>query len=366
MIKTIYKNYVSIVEHCKNFALYLMYSRQFRYYLKLQKIKNKPAEGEKEYIKKWSQLNTKVEPYSYRLFSHYMEACPDIVPENIGRSYIEPILNPELMRAYYEDKTMFPLICGMNAVPGTAVCRMNGGVLLDSNLKPIKADLNTVLRKYKKLILKPSVGSSSGRGIMLFIERDGVWTVADSNVILDENFLLEYGTDFVLQNVVIQHDDMAIFNKSSVNTIRLAVYRSWKDEEPHIVAGVMRVGKSGQFVDNAHAGGMFVGIDIDSGKVSNKLFDQFGNSRSDWNGLDYNIERTIPCWDDVKEFACTIARKLIHHRLIAMDITIDKEGKPLLIEYNLRGFSYWLFMFTNQKPLGEYTDEIIEFCKNHK
>ena len=365
-LKTIFKKYVSVVKHCKNFALYLMYSHQFRRYLKLQKIKNKPVSGENEYIEKWRQFNTIVEPYSYRLFSRYMEACPDIVPENIGRSYIEPVLNPESMRAYYEDKAMFPLICGKDAVPETVICRMNGGALLDSDFKPIITDLCTILQSYNRLILKPSVGSSSGRGVMLFVECGGVWKSVDSNVILDKNFLLNYGTDFVLQDAVAQHDGMAIFNESSVNTLRLAIYRSWKDEEPHILASIMRVGRNGQFVDNAHAGGMFVGIDVQSGIVMNRVFDQYGNSQNEWNGLSYDLEYSIPCWEEVKDFACSIARKLIHHRLIAMDITINKEGKPQLIEYNLRGFSYWLFMFTNQKPLGEYTDEIIEFCKRHK
>ena len=61
-----------------------------------------------------------------------------------------------------------------------------------------------------------------------------------------------------------------------------------------------------------------------------------------------------------------MSRKIIHHRLFAFDISVTTEGRPILIEYNLDAFSYWLFMFTGQKPLGEYTDEIIEFCKNSK
>lgn len=351
-----------MVRYIMNNAFYHMYSRQYKKYLGLNNYPNTLVEGEEEYISKWSVFGHKVEPYSYRLFSHYMEACPDIVPENIGRSYIEPVLNPEPMRAYYEDKNMFPLICGKEAVPETIIARMNGGALLDGNLKPLKNGLKEYLKKHHRLILKPSVGSSSGRGVKLFTEENGDWISKDDGAKLTSDLLLSYDKDFVLQVAVEQHKNMAVFNPTSVNTLRLAVYRSWKDEEPHVVASIMRVGKNGQFVDNAHAGGMFVGIDVATGQVGHKLFDQYGASQTKWNGLDYSEDRFIPNWSDAKKFACEVARKITHHRLLAMDITITSDGKPQLIEYNLRGFSYWLFMFTNQRPLGNYTDEIIEFC----
>ena len=363
-LKRIFYKGQNAYKHIIDYALYIMYSRQFKKYLRLNHLSIAKLAGEDGYISKWSAFGHKVEPYSYRLFSHYMEACPDIVPENIGRSYIEPILNPEPMRAYYEDKNMFPHICGKEAVPETIIARMNGGVLLDGDLMPLKKELKEYLKGHSRLILKPSVGSSSGRGVKLFIEENGDWFSKDDRAKLTSDFLLSYDKDFVLQVAVSQHKDMAVFNPTSVNTLRLAVYRSWKDEEPHVVASIMRVGKNGQFVDNAHAGGMFVGIDVATGQVGHKLFDQYGASQTNWNDLDYSEDRFIPNWNDAKEFACEVARKITHHRLLAMDITITSDGMPQLIEYNLRGFSYWLFMFTNQKPLGEYTDEIIGFCKN--
>ena len=364
--KNFYLQIGAIQRNFVNLAFQIMYSRQFRKYLKLNGFPNRFAPGEDKYLDKWKVFGHNVEPYSYRLFSHYMEACPDIVPENIGRSYIEPVLNPEPMRAYYEDKNMFPFICGRETVPETIIARMNGGVLLDGDLLPLKNELKEYLKGHSRLILKPSVGSSSGRGVKLFIEENGDWFSKDDRAKLTNDLLMSYDKDFILQVAVNQHKDMAVFNPSSVNTLRLAVYRSWKDEEPHVVASIMRVGKNGQFVDNAHAGGMFVGVDVATGQVGHTLFDQYGAGRTKWNGLDYSEERFIPNWSDAKDFACEVARKITHHRLLAMDITINSDGKPQLIEYNLRGFSYWLFMFTNQKPLGEYTDEIIEYCKVHK
>lgn len=347
-----------------DYCMYVLYSRQFKRYLKINHFANKSLEGEEAYKQKWSCFNKKVEPYSYRFFSHYLDAKENIIPENIGRSYIETKLNPESMRGFYEDKNMFSRICGEDNVPETVLCRMNGGKLWNKSFKPVDDAFVNNLDDLGNLILKPSVGSSSGRGVMLFTYRDGNYKAIESNQELSASFLRQYGEDFVLQKAVVQHNDMSVFNPSSVNTLRIAVYRSWKDERAHAYACIMRVGKNGQFVDNAHAGGMFVGVDINTGEVGNELFDQYGSSTTIWNGLDYSEKRYVPEWEKAKKFAEQTAEKLIHHRLIAMDVSIDQNGKPVLIEYNLRGFSYWLFMLTNQSPLGAFEKEIINFCQN--
>lgn len=45
---------------------------------------------------------------------------------------------------------------------------------------------------------------------------------------------------------------------------------------------------------------------------------------------------------------------------------LDESNEPVLIEYNIRAFSVWLFQFTNGSGFGKYTDEIIEYCIEHK
>lgn len=349
--------------------MYWFYTRQFKKYLKIHRIPNRSIEGESEYLKKWSVFGVKVEPYSYRLFSRFTHAGSDIVPENIGRCLVETKLNPRKMRPVYEDKNMFPFICGKDNVPATILCRMNGGPILDSDLKPITENIDNYLCGNLHLILKPSVGSSSGVGVYLFeySKKRGVYISKKDGTVLTDTFLKSYNANFVLQLAIVQHPDIARFNPTSVNTLRIAVYRSWKNEEPHVLASIMRVGRSGEFVDNAHAGGMYVRLDVETGKVGELFFDQYGNSSNKWNGIDFsNNEFYIPNWEGVKNFVCEISKKIVHHRLIAFDISVDEEGRPVLIEYNLDAFSYWLFMFTNQNPLGEYTDEIIEFCIQSK
>ena len=316
-----------------------------------------------DFRKKWSQLGSIYESVTYQYYANYTDYLDDIVPESIGRTCIEYILNPIKLRPYYSDKNMFARICGEENIPKTIICRVNGGSLLNDDLNPIREDsLKTMLERYDRLILKPTIETKGGKGIMLF-SRVGA-DLKSGDTILSKDFLLSYGRDFAVQELVKQHDKLASLNKSSVNTIRVAVYRSVVDEKAHVIGSFIRIGGSGMFVDNAFAGGLFAGVDISSGKIANSLRDISGGIHSSQNGIDYtNLDFTIPGWDIIKGKCIEVAEKITHHRLVTFDMTITNEMKPIRIEVNVESDNYGPFMYINQKLRGEVTDEIIESCK---
>lgn len=357
---------IRFVNKIRLLKAYEVYKRQSLRYLKSLRIPNKKMPGEKEYLEKWSSLSRKIDRVSYRLYSHYCGCIPDIVPEGIGRIIIEEALNPPRYRDFYNDKSLYPVIIGVTKVPQTLLCRINGSVIMDDSFTPIKTDVVRACRDINRIILKPSIDSTSGKGIELFELDHGKYTNG-KGAILTKEYLLNYSNNFVLQKIIKQHPDLALFNESSLNSIRIATYRSVIDEIPHVLSAILRIGKKGSAVDNAHAGGRYVGINIVNGKLGDYVCDQYGKKSTNWNGIDFsNSTYFIPEWDKVIAFAEAITRKIYHHRLLALDITVDKEGAPMLIEFNIGGFSYWLYEFTNQKPLGEFTDEIINYCKHHK
>lgn len=159
---------------------------------------------------------------------------------------------------------------------------------------------------------------------------------------------------------------MAQFNNTSVNTIRVMTYRSLATNEVVIPNAILRVGAEGKDVDNAHAGGMFCGISA-NGVLGKYMCDYLGNKKKSFNGVDYsNSDFCIPNYNRVKEFAKQVADKVLHHRLLALDIMLDEQGNPKLIEVNVGGFSAWLFQYTNGSAFGQYTDEVISFLKKKK
>lgn len=351
----------------RHYRRYRRYSNQYKCYLKQQHFENKKAIGEDLYMKKWEVLCPRVEPYSYRFFSHFCGNNPNIVPEDIGRSFIEPVLNPIEYRPTYSDKNLFPEIVGKEHVARTIVCRINGSNLLDAEYKNASDDLSKYIGNATSLILKPSVNSSSGRGIMKFEKKGKDFVSVGGDITLSKAFLLSYQKDFCLQEMITQHSFMKKLCPTSVNTMRLCLYRSVANEESVVTAGIIRIGKDGSFVDNIHAGGMRVGIDVATGELGKYVVDQYGNKQDSWNGIDYSKNVfTVPHWNDVISFSKYIGSSIHHHRLIALDIALNENGKPVLIEYNINGFSYSAYMYTNQEVFGKYTDEVIDYCRRNK
>lgn len=351
----------------ESIGYHYIYARQFKRYLKINNIPNKKVHGEIDYINKWKQLSKHVEPYSYRLFSRYCGNTTDIIPEDIGRTIIEPILNNCRYQDYYCDKNLYSEYLKKDILPKTVLCRIGGSLILNDQFVPVSQPINSYLNNYNKVILKPSIDTSSGIGVELYQKTDNQWINVKNRQNLTFEYLNKYGSDFILQEALEQHSDMSFFNPSSVNTIRIGTYRSVKDEKVYILGSLIRIGKNGEIMDNAHAGGKYVGINPETGVVGNCAYDQYGQKTNIWNNVDFStLHYRLPSWDKVIELAKYIGKKIIHARLLALDICVDKNGNPKLVEFNVDGYSYWLYEFVGQKGLGDFTDEIIEYCKLKK
>ena len=184
---------------------------------------------------------------------------------------------------------------------------------------------------------------------------------------MSKAFLESYRKDFCLQEAVEQHDFMNKLCSTAVNTIRLCLYRSVKDEKPRVTASTIRIGKNGAIIDNACAGGRFTGVNVKTGELGKFVMDKYGNKENVYNEIDFSQGAfVVPNWKEVIAFAEYVGTKILHHRLIALDIALNKEGKPVLIEFNIEWFGFWIYEYMNQEVFGEYTDEIIEYCKKMK
>ena len=150
----------------RNRKYYRFYSSQFKHYMELRGFADTEAPGEKDYVEKWRVLSKRVDPYSYRFFSHYCGYTPRIIPEDIGRTIIEDVLCPITYRGVYSDKNLFPIIVGKENLPRMLLCRINGGCLLDSDWHPVGNDILDYLDNADSLIIKPTVRSYSGRNII--------------------------------------------------------------------------------------------------------------------------------------------------------------------------------------------------------
>ena len=365
----------------KNLSKKIVYSAyaymMYRIYRNINKknlsrlgIWNKPVEGEDEYIRKWSVFNNRVEPYSYRFLSRFMGHNPNIIPEDIGHVYIENILNPCRFRSYYSDKNFLDIIYGKHVMPQTFLRRIHHSKICDQNYQI--ADVERTIEelnasKVKKLIVKPSIDTDSGIGVRLLTKEGDCFKDIETKQVLSKEYLYNIGSDFILQEALTQSSYLSQFNRSSANTFRIATYRSVSDEEVHVTGSYLRIGKEGQFVDNAHAGGVFIEVDTKTGKMGKYVMNHHGNTFTTCNGIDFShSDFFIPNWDKVIEFAKYIGKCNHHCRFLALDVALDEKDQPKLIECNVSGFAFWSFMYINQNPFGEFTDEIINHCLKYK
>lgn len=319
------------------------------------------APGEDLWLKKWRIYDAKLTPLAYRIFSHYIGQDINIVPLEICSNICEPVLTPYNYNHFYSDKNSFDLLFPEGTLP-KALFRKIRDRWYYGDYSPLESDdldieLNNI--DFDNVIVKPTL-LSSGKGVDKFTRKNGLF-VNEQDVILDKKLLNEsYTSDCIIQQAFIQNDFFNQFNPSSVNTIRIAVYRDSKGII-HPLNSILRIGKIGSVVDNAHAGGVFIGIGKD-GVLGTYVCDQFGRKSNEFNNIDFSKEVfAVPNWNEIKKYVVSLTKNVIHQDLIQWDVVIDKKGDPHILEVNVGGFSGWLFQFTSGPMFGDYTDDVMNF-----
>lgn len=116
---------------------------------------------------------------------------------------------------------------------------------------------------------KPSIGTDSGRGCEVYCLVNGTDTKSGKT---SDMILKDLGKDFTIQERLVCHESIRKIYDGSVNTFRIMTYR-WKNQI--IVAPIiMRIGRGGSYLDNAHAGGMFIALS-DDGTLHKTAFTEF-------------------------------------------------------------------------------------------
>lgn len=368
----IFKNIHIMKNTLRNFQKYCNYKFATKNYISYYKqiIESNPAlarpvEGENEWLKHWRTYDKNLSPLCYRIFSRYVNKDCDIIPLEYISSIIEPILTPLKYLSYYSDKNNFNKLLPNHFMPKVLLMNIDR-LMFDGDYNLIDRDkIDTYLRdiqnKYNILILKPS-RLASGNGVQILKKDNAGNLVNNRGKQLSASMLKEdYNANYLIQECVEQSEFMSQFNPSSVNTIRIATYRDLNGKVHYLSAG-MRIGAKGSNVDNAHAGGKFCGISQD-GKIGHYVCDWLGFKQSEHNGLYFNNnDWVIPDYEVIKQFAINVSERIIHHDLVALDIALNKDGKPILIEFNVGGFGAWFFLMGGQSIFGGMENQIMQRC----
>lgn len=138
------------------------------------------------------------------------------------------------------------------------------------------------------------------------------------------------GRQFLLEQLIPQHEEMSRLCNTSVNTLRVISF--FDGETVQVIASVLKIGNGGA-IDNFSHGGMYTMLD-DHGKAHYAAFD--GENRT---FTVHPVTGTpivgfqVPLFDDVLSFVDTIARVVPEVPYVGWDIAITPTG-PVVIEGN--------------------------------
>lgn len=135
-----------------------------------------------------------------------------------------------------------------------------------------------------------------------------------------------------VEEVIVQHPDIAAFSPASVNTVRLVTIKDDSDVI-HFMYAALRMGTGG-LIDGISAGGIFAPVDVGTGTVIRDGI-KFNNETCEVHPVSGKRIKgfQVPNWDAVLAVVREGAERLRGARLIGWDIAVTQEG-AVLIEAN--------------------------------
>ena len=262
-------------------------------------------------------------------------------PEYLYISEFEHFMIPDKQYAdVMENKNIISILArGVGVETPGIVCSCAAGMLRDSNYNLITMDVALeLILDAGAVFIKPTVDSGSGKGCKLYSSIDPT--------IIEEikNYLFLLKGEYVVQNVIRCHDSIRKIYSESVNTFRVITYRWIKEGKPFVthMPVIMRIGCGRNYLDNAHAGGMFIGVE-DNGELHKIAFTEFGKKYNMHPDTDLVFEGyCIENFDKVIVAAEKMACALPQVGVVNWDFTINSEGLPVLVEANCVDGSIWL------------------------
>lgn len=307
------------------------------------------AREKKEYRDYWKNIfpivNFKTAEISKSLSGKFDKR---IVPEEFYSLYIEPALNNDKTVAFLENKSVYNKWFGRGIFPKDFFYKLNG-IYYTSNHNKIE-DIddfinNTINNQDFPMVIKPNKGSYGGRDI---------YFVNTKNEIKE---IIKQHPNLVVQEKIVQSELINAFNKDSINTVRVCLYKD-NDGEIYVLNTSIRMGKDGS-LDNETSGGIVCNIKS-TGVLNSYAVDKYAKKYlSHPNSGFVFADQVFPLYNELLEASKSVFESITEARTISLDMCLDSNEKWRCIELNFFGQTIRFAQYAGQPFLGEHTDNII-------
>lgn len=313
---------------------------------------NLPREYEKSIQNYYSKLiSKKIDSTWHKLYYNANGLENErFIPIDILFTRIIPFFNDINFSEAYSDKSQYERLFPDISHPKTYIKRVNGSFYVADKIVSLKKAVESFPRN-KSVIIKPTIYTSQGEGVKLF-NADGF---SNENI---EDIFDYYGNNFIVQELVKSHNIISQLNQSSLNTLRIITFR--KDTDVYVLSVTLKIGKSGENVDNGHHGGFFCGVDK-TGRLKKYVYtlNPFTKSEYTENGIAiHNLK--LPVFNKVLDCVRECAKRLPYSRYAGWDIAIDQNCNPILIEVNLKCPGGNIMQIPNGPLFGDETDAMLK------
>ena len=276
----------------------------------------------------WKQFGVKPKiHYLKRVYLRAHSIEPRNIPSNLWHTRIVPYFNSLPYRQQLTNKNLFHLLFPGVKRPET-IFKYIDGAYLNDDLTPIsEEEAMARCRAPGRYIAKPTVGSTRGYGIRAFCGEDDPAAVRE----LLRGYCAE---DHIVQRFVPCHPDLAVFNPSTLNSLRIVTLRL--DGEIHILSAILRIGAPGKVVDNVAQGGYQCAIRPDGTLAPTAYTHRNGDGETvteTHTGAKFEGAR-VPAWDELARTAKKLAQTIPYMGLVGWDFAVDDRGDVVFIEFN--------------------------------
>lgn len=330
---------------------------QLGYCTSLMDSKCRPltTEEQEAIAKQWESISFAY-PVNAEWHQHYANKTgifdARYVPNELHYYFVErKFINFEYLRAF-TDKNYYSVLFP-NVKQPTVVIKKICGYYYKNDFERISLDEAVSLCEaaYEKgIVIKPSIHSWGGRNIVFL--RKG-----DKSKEQLKQFLIDFGNNYVVQEIFKQHPDLAKIHSESVNTMRIITMLL--NGKVEVLSACLRMGVGKSQVDNFSQGGVGCGIEA-SGRLKPVGYDRYGKKvLVHPDGFKFE-NCVVPSFDKVIETIKTAQMRVPQFGVASWDFTVDEMGDPVFIEYNIGQGGIDIHQYNNGPLYGDKTEEVIK------